>query len=85
MITSEERKRIEEAIHRELCRSFDKHGDWTGKNIDDMADHILDEFLEVGEAIDKNDTWGEHGMITELAQTAACCQKMMMQLIRRET
>lgn len=83
MISSVERQAIESFIHRELCRSFTKHGDWNDLDYREMYRITLSELNEVHLAIMENDLDGEHGAFSELAQVAACCQKLMMQIIRR--
>lgn len=83
MITNDERHKIEDATHRELCKSFAKHGDWEEMEYRDMFAVISGELAEAVEAWSKNDHFGPHGMLIELAQVGACCQKMAMQILRR--
>lgn len=85
MIGSAERQQIEDAIHREYCRSMTKHGNWDGETAERMARIIQRELNEVDDAILFNlPHFDTHGAFNELAQVAACCQKMMAQIIRRE-
>lgn len=84
MITATERETIERAIHRELCRGIVKHGDWSNYGYFRMVNITSDELCEVADAIESDDHHGPHGTFQEAAQAAACCQKMMMQILRRE-
>lgn len=85
MITSAERKEIEDSIHQEYCRSIDKHGDWDNQTMEIMARIIQAELNEVDDALIHGlACFDDHGAYNELAQVAACCQKMMAQIIRRE-
>lgn len=67
-------------VMQALAESVDKHGDWSEYTIDQMMEVILDEILEVGEAEARADLLGDHGMIRELRQVAACCIKMSIRL-----
>ena len=84
MITALNQELINQRIHRELCRSINQHGMW-----DDyltytmMWDCIHAELNEADNAIYRGDHDGEHGTFNELAQVAACCMKMMNQIIER--
>jgi len=84
MITSAEKEQIQRAIDREYILSLAKYGNWDDMDYLDMHFVINKELGEVESAIDKNDHHGLHGTLTELAQVAACAQKMMVQIIRRE-
>lgn len=84
MIPSTEQHIIDERIKRELSRSIAKHGMWDEYSYRKMIRKIRDEFTEVSLAGHKADHHGEHGTFNELAQVAACCQKMMYQILLRE-
>jgi len=84
MITATERETIERAIHRELFKGIAKHGMWDDYTYMGMFRATMGEADEVELAINIGDHHGPHGSFRELAQQAACCQKMMMQILRRE-
>lgn len=64
----------------EVSNSVQKHGDWSEYSVPEMIAVIADELEEVYQASLRNDSWGPHGMATELRQVAACCIKMSLQL-----
>jgi hypothetical protein len=84
MISDSNRAYIENRIHRELCRSVTLHGDWSDLSFVQMFSVIVDELLEVESALDTDDFHGVHGVYNELAQVAACCQKMMAQIVEKQ-
>ena len=68
----------------EHARSVQLHGDWQNYNVDQMMAEIINELMmEAGEAAGRLDLHGEHGMVRELSQVAACCIKAMMVLSGR--
>ncbi len=84
MIPSANLEIINNAIHRELVRSVVKHGMWDDESYLDMYIITMAELGEAHHAVCIQDHNGEHGTFAELAQTAACCQKMMNQILERE-
>lgn len=64
-------------VSDELQRSIVRHGDWSNYSVDQMLSVIAAEWIEVGEAEARDDLLGEHGMLSELAQVAACCVKAL--------
>jgi len=84
VITSAEKERIHRAVDVEYIRSLRLYGNWDDMNYSDMHYVIGKELKEVESAIYKDDHHGAHGTLTELAQVAACVQKAMVQIIRRE-
>lgn len=85
MINAAERHQIETRIHRELVRSIEKHGNWDDVRCYSlMVSCIMEEMSEATGAVISSDFFGDHGAFNELAQVAACCQKMMAQILRRE-
>ncbi len=77
-------QKIELAIHTELHRSFNQHGGWSDLNYAGMFAVVLDELTEVLKALNNGDYYGQHGAYNELAQVAACCQKMILNIMLRE-
>ena len=84
MITNIEKHKIQNRIDREYTRSLAKHGNWDGYTIWDMFNAISLELDEVRSGVYNGDYTGEHGIFNELSQVAACCQKAMVQIIRRK-
>ena len=79
-----ERQKIRGRIDREYWRSIAKHGNWDDLFYSDMASKIVAEFEEALDAFEKKDHFGKHGTFNELAQVAACCEKLMVQILRRQ-
>lgn len=69
-------------VEKELFRSLNKY-DWSTYTYYRMMLVIIMEGLELLKAAWKSDTHGPHGMIAESAQIAACCQKMMLEIMKR--
>lgn len=68
----------------EHARSVHLHGTWSDYSIEQMMSVIINELMvEAGGAEAKGDLHGEHGVIRELAQVAACCIKAIMVLSGR--
>ncbi|MHB1051372.1 MAG: hypothetical protein ACYC09_14935 [Bacteroidota bacterium] len=71
-------------ILAEHARSVHLHGDWQNYTVDQMMAEIINKLMmEAGEAAGRLDLHGEHGMVRELSQVAACCIKAMMVLSDR--
>lgn len=71
-------------ILAEHSHSVQKHGTWEDYTVDQMMAEIINELMmEAGDAVGKNDIHGEHGVIRELSQVAACCIKAVMVLSGR--
>jgi hypothetical protein len=84
MMNDAERQQIHDRTEREYCWSLAKHGNWDDETYLQMYKHTMDEFAEAHHAICVKDYFGEHGMFNEYAQVAACCEKAMVQILRRE-
>ena len=67
-------------VFSELDRSYAKHGDWKGKNVDEIFIIIHQELLEAHDAMLKKDRDGPHGYRAELCQVMACCAKAILEL-----
>jgi hypothetical protein len=83
VITSSEKQKIKNRIHMEYCCSLLNHGNWNYYSYWFMMWVIVCELFEVFWALAKRDFQGPHSVFIELAQVAACCQKMMVQILRR--
>lgn len=71
-------------ILKERQRSIQLHGTWEDYSIEQMTAVIVNELMvEAVGAVERGDIHGEHGVIRELAQVAACCIKEMMVLSQR--
>ena len=68
---------------QEIEASIKKHGDWSDYAFHQMDNATFCEWLEMGEAIDRSDITGEHGVIREALQTAACLVKWVIQMEAR--
>lgn len=72
------------AVLKEFDRGVSIHGDWSEYTTDQMLAQIIHELMvEAGEAEKVGDITGEHGMIRELIQVAACSIKAAMVLSKR--
>lgn len=72
-------------VLNEHADSIAKHGSWHDYTIDQMMAVIINELMvEAGGAEAVGDLHGEHGVIRELAQVAACCVKAIMVLSGRQ-
>ena len=69
-------------IMQEMDASTIKHGDWSEYTTRRMLDVLIDEMQELTLAVAMNDVHGEHGMVKEAIQVAACAVKMIVQLER---
>ncbi len=67
-------------IFSELNRSYAKHGNWKGKNPDEVFCIIHQELVEAHDAMLKQDRDGPHGYKAELCQVAACAIKGILEL-----
>jgi len=71
-------------ILKERQRSIQLHGNWDDYSIEQMTAVIVNELMvEAVGAVERGDIHGEHGVIRELSQVAACCIKEMMVLSQR--
>ncbi len=68
------------AIHTELHKSYAKHGNWQGQDIESIISIIRKELGEAHDAMIKLDRNGPHGYFVELCQVAACCIKAIVEL-----
>jgi hypothetical protein len=72
-------------VMEEYMRGIAKHGDWSNYSEEQMMSAIINELMvEAGDAEQRGDIHGPHGMIRELAQVAACSIKAMVVLSGRE-
>lgn len=69
-------------VEKELFRSLNKY-DWSTYSYYRMMLVIIMEGLELLKAVWNGDTHGVHGVINEAAQVSACCQKMMLEIMKR--
>ena len=83
MINGIEKEQILNRVEREYCWSIRKYGNWDDETYLQMYKHTMNEFAEAHHAMCVKDYFGEHGMFNELAQVAACCEKLMVQILRR--
>lgn len=67
-------------IHKELHRSYHKHGNWQGQDVDGIFTIIHEELREAHDAMLRQDRDGPHGYYVELCQVAACCIKAIVEL-----
>lgn len=70
-------------VEKELFRSCNKYS-WSTYCYLRMVWVIFMELLELAAAVIKRDVHGKHGIITEAAQVSAVCQKMMLEVLRRQ-
>jgi hypothetical protein len=84
MIPSANLEQINNRINMELARSIRKYGTWEDLKYHQMIDAIKGELSEVDDAYAEGNYSGPHGVFIELAQVAACCIKMMNQIIIRQ-
>lgn len=70
-------------LSEKLKASINKHGLWDNYTERDMWVKIQDELQEVIDAWRLEDYDTEHGVASELLDTAVCCVKMAHQLIQR--
>ena len=70
-------------IMTEVQASIYKHGDWSDYPVDKMFEAIDGERVELGIARDGMDITGQHGMVREAIQSAACLVKLIIQLEAR--
>ena len=72
---------VDDLILAQHVRSVQLHGAWNDYTPEMMITVIVNELAELIDAAERGDIHGEHGMIAELAQVAACCKKAMMVLV----
>jgi hypothetical protein len=70
-------------IMTEVQDSIRKHGDWSDYPTEKMFEAIDGERIELGLARDGMDVTGQHGMVREAIQSAACLVKLIIQLEAR--
>lgn len=71
-------------VLKERQRSIQLHGLWRDYSLEQMMSVIINELMvEAGAAESVGDIHGEHGVIRELSQVAACCIKAIMVLSDR--
>jgi hypothetical protein len=76
--------RAAEIVFNEYANSVERHGTWADYTIEQMMSVIIHELMvEAGGAEQIGDIHGDHGVIRELAQVAACCMKAIMVLVDR--
>jgi hypothetical protein len=67
------------AVLTEYNLSVEKHGDWQDYTLDQIMGVIQTEFMmEAAAAYNRGDLHGDHGVIRELSQVAACCIKTIV-------
>ena len=66
-------------VMSEVFRSIDIHGDWSDYSDDQMTDAITGEMMEIDMALQARDVDGDHGMVREAVQAAACLIKFAVQ------
>lgn len=75
---------VQELVAVEFRRGVSLHGDWSDYTIGQMMAVIINELIiEAGDAECRGDIDGEHGVIRELTQVSACCNKAVMVLSDR--
>lgn len=71
-------------VLEEHVRSVQLHGTWHDYSVEQMMATIINELMvEAADAVTRDDIVGEHGVIRELSQVAACCMKAIMVLSDR--
>lgn len=69
----------------EHARSVALYGHWNDYTTEQMMSVIIHELMhEAGDAEQRGDIDGEHGVIRELSQVASCCIKAMIVLSDRQ-
>lgn len=66
-------------VMNEVFASIEKHGDWSEYSDDEMAQAITGELIEIAQAMLARDVDGDHGMVRESIQAAACLIKFAVQ------
>ena len=82
MISDKEYELISQKVKTELVNSINKY-DWKHYSKYRMFWVIVCEMWELLKAIVRQDIFGNHGVYIESSQVSACCQKMMMEVLRR--
>ena len=71
-------------VKAEFLKSIQKHDDWSTYSLDKMISHTMDEVVECLNAHHIGDVMGQHGVLVEGTQAAACFCKMLLQIAIRE-
>ena len=75
---------VQKLVAAEYARGVALYGDWSDYTLDQMMAVIINELMiEAAGAAAVGDMHGEHGVICELTQVSACCNKAVLVLLSR--